>query len=133
MIDPLTAANTVASLGGQVLKVLNYITAVHDAPARALQMRTKLQIVVQLADHIELLLDEKPQMRAPSLLDAMAGFRSVLQNVSRRITDPSRSTAQRFAWPFTEPETERLFADIEHYKTAFTLFFSYHSLYDPSS
>lgn len=133
MIEPLTAANTVASIGAQVLKVLNYVVAVHDAPTRARQMRTQLQTAVQLADHIEQLLAEKPQMPVGSLPDAMSGFRQVLQNVSSRIGDTSMSKVQRLAWPFTEQETDRLFSDIEHYKSSFNTFFSVQNLYDPLS
>lgn len=131
MIDPLTAASAAASLGAHAVGVLTYIATVQDAPARSRQMRMQLQTVVQLADNIERMLNKKAQMPIDFLLPTIDEFRSVLEKVSHRIRESSTSGVRRFMWPLNETETERLFCDIEHYKTSFMSFFLLHNVYDP--
>ena len=75
MADPITAAKAALVAGLIAVSVLNYIAKVQDAPARAQQLRAQLRIVHQLAEYIEQLLNDKPQLPVASL-QAMTEFRA---------------------------------------------------------
>jgi hypothetical protein len=128
MIDPYTAAKTAAIVAGLALNVLNYIQNVREAPARSQQLRAQLRTVVQLAEYIEQLLNDKPQLPVASLQQAMDEFRVILDELIHRVRAASTTGARRFLWPFSESETDKYLTDIEHYKTTFISFFVVHNV-----
>ena|SRR5271170_5816125 len=128
MIDPYTATKTAAVVAGLALNVLNYLQNVKDAPARSQQLRAQLRTVVQLAEYIEQLLKDKPQLPVASLQQALNEFRTILDELTHRIREASTTGARRFLWPFSEADTDKYLTDIEHYKTTFISFFVVHSV-----
>jgi len=128
MIDPITAAKAAAVVAGLAVSLLSYIAKVQDAPARAQQLRAQLRIVHQLAEYIEQLLNDKPQLPVTSLQQAMTEFRAILDELDQRTRAANTTGAKRFIWPFNENDTEKYLRDIEHYKTAFISFFVVHNV-----
>jgi hypothetical protein len=123
MLDPFTAAKLAAILASQAMRVLGYITNVHEAPVRSQQLRGQLRIVVQLAESIERLLKDEAHIPIASLHQAMTEFRPILDQLNRRLQEASTSGVRRLLWPFNEAETDKYLVDIEHYKTTFISFF----------
>lgn len=128
MIEPITAAKSAAFIAVLALNVLGYIQKVKDAPERSQRLRAQLRTVVQLAEHIELLLVDKPQLPVASLQQAMNEFRTILDEMNHRIRATSTTGARRLLWPFNEAETDKQLSDIEHYKTTFISFFVIHNV-----
>jgi hypothetical protein len=128
MVCPLTAAKAAALVAGLAVNVLAYIAKVQDAPARAQQLRAQLRIVHQLAEHIEQLLNDKPQLPVAALQQAMTEFRAILDELNHRTRAANATGARRLIWPFNEADTDKYLRDIEHYKTAFISFFIVHSV-----
>jgi len=128
MIEPYTAAKTAAVVAGLALNVLRYIHSVRNAPARSQQLRSQLGTVVQLAEYIEQLLNDKPQLPVTALQQALNEFRTILDELNHRTGEASTTGAKRYLWPFSEGETDKYLTDIEHYKTTFISFFVVHNV-----
>ncbi len=75
VIHPYTATKTAAIIAGLALNVLSYLQNVRDAPARSQQLRSQLHTVAQLAEYIEQLLKDKPQLPVAALQQALNEFR----------------------------------------------------------
>ena len=128
MVDPVTAAKAAALVAGLAVSVLTYIAKVQDAPARAQQLRAQLRIVHQLAEYIEQLLKDKPQLPVASLQQAMTEFRAILDQLNQRTRAANAVGAKRFIWPFNEADTEEYPRDFKRYNTAFIPFFVIHNV-----
>jgi hypothetical protein len=128
MADPYTAAKAAALVAGLAVSVLTYLAKVQDAPARAQQLRAQLRIVHQLAEYIEQLLNDKPQLPVASLQQAMTEFRVILDELNSRTQAANATGLRRLKWPFDEADTNKYLSDIEHYKTAFISFFVVHNV-----
>ena len=128
MADPITAAKAAALVAGLAVNVFLDISKVLDAPARAQQLGAQLRIVHQLAEYIEQLLKDKPQLAVASLQQAMTELRAILDELKQRTRAANTTGNKRCIWPFNENETEKYLSDIEQYKTAFMSFFVLHNV-----
>jgi hypothetical protein len=137
MVDPVTAIGLVATAGQLAqqacsifVALFSYFKDLHDAPADSKALRSELDLLVDVLNHIE----ETFQGREIPLpiqksLEQINQWLSILE---AKIQKKEITGLRRLQWPFKKQETKELISKIDRIKADMQSTISSESLFIPS-
>jgi hypothetical protein len=121
MLDPITALQIVATVGGgaacfieQAYKFFQAVKSIKDAPKHARQLVSELSAVASLIPQLQDVLTDSLNADLDTFNSMVIQMRSKMQVVGKYKTE-------QLKWPFTEAETEAKLREIGRYKETFGL------------
>jgi hypothetical protein len=124
MADPVSVTGLCLQIGGVIAKVYKYSEQVKGAKKEIRELLVEILALKAVLEQVEVVRDASSLRSSPSVQDALAATKTLLDNILKSLEDKqgkARRAFQLLSWPETRSTMQQHIARIERMKSCFSL------------